>query len=99
MAANAMPTLTRRSDPDARQETWHVHYGDIRVGTISERVGNPTSTAHWQLSCGFYPGAHPRECTHGTAASFEEARARRSKRMVYLARRPHRGRFRDVPKP
>jgi hypothetical protein len=57
-----MPTLTRRRDPDARQETWHVHYGDIRVATIAERVGNLSRCSS-------------RECTHGTAASFEEARA------------------------
>jgi hypothetical protein len=62
-----MPALTRRHDPDARQETWLINYGDVRVGTIAERVGNPTGTPHWQWSCGFYPGSHPRECTrrHG----------------------------------
>jgi hypothetical protein len=29
-----MPKLTRRRDPSARQECWHVYYGDVRVGTI-----------------------------------------------------------------
>jgi hypothetical protein len=70
-----MPELTRRRNPDARQETWLIYFGDVRVGTISERVGNPNGTPHWQCSCGFYPGSHPRECTTGTAASFDEARA------------------------
>ena len=46
-----MPQLTRRRDPDASQETWLIHYGDVRVGVITERV-----TPGWQWSCGFYPG-------------------------------------------
>jgi hypothetical protein len=33
-----MPELTRR-DPDAQQATWLIHYGDVRVGVIAERVG------------------------------------------------------------
>jgi hypothetical protein len=53
-----MPELTRRRDPDTRQETWLIHYGDVRVGVIAERVGNPDSTPGWQWSCGFYPGSH-----------------------------------------
>jgi hypothetical protein len=69
-----MPALTRRRDPDARQETWLIHCCDLRIGTIAERVGNPPGSSHWQWSCGFYPGSHPRECTGGTATSFEEAR-------------------------
>jgi hypothetical protein len=32
----ATPELTRRRDPDAQQETWLIHYGDVRVGTIAE---------------------------------------------------------------
>jgi hypothetical protein len=35
-----MPALTPRRDRDARQETWLIHYSDVRVGTIAERVGN-----------------------------------------------------------
>jgi hypothetical protein len=40
-----MPGLTRRHDPDARQETWLINYGDVRVGTIAERVGKPNRNA------------------------------------------------------
>jgi hypothetical protein len=36
-----MPALTRRRNPDARQESWLVFYGDVRVGTIAIRSGNP----------------------------------------------------------
>jgi len=70
-----MPELTRRRDPDAPQTTWLINYDDVRVGTIAERIGNPDRTPPWQWACGFYPGSHPRECTHGTAATFDDARA------------------------
>jgi hypothetical protein len=36
-----MPTLTRRRSTDAREECWHVYYGDVHVGTIAIRSGNP----------------------------------------------------------
>jgi hypothetical protein len=29
-----MPELTRRQSTDAREECWHVYYGDVHVGTI-----------------------------------------------------------------
>jgi hypothetical protein len=66
-----MPALTRRRSKDAREECWHVYYGDVRVGTIAIRSGNPADTDPWAWSCGFYPGSHPREYTSGTAATFE----------------------------
>jgi hypothetical protein len=70
-----MPALTRRRSPDHRQECWQIYYGDIHAGTITERVGNPHDTDQWAWRCGFYPGSDPGECTSGTAASFDEARA------------------------
>jgi hypothetical protein len=70
-----MPALTRRQSPDHRQECWHIFYGDIHAGTITERVGNPHDTARWEWRCGFYPGSNPGEHQSGTAASFDEARA------------------------
>ena len=70
-----MPALTRRRDPDVSQETWRIHYGDAHVGTIAECAGNPGAAPKWQWRCGFYPGSRPGECTNGTAASFQEARA------------------------
>jgi hypothetical protein len=57
------------------EECWHVYYGDVRVGTIAIRTGMPPGEDPWQWSCGFYPGAHPRECTDGTATTFDRARA------------------------
>jgi hypothetical protein len=70
-----MPNLTRRRSADARDECWHVYYGDVHAGTIAIRAGNPPGTDPWQWSCGFYPGCHPGEHTNGTAPTFEKARA------------------------
>jgi hypothetical protein len=47
-----MPELTRRRSPDAREECWHVYYGDVhagtwlldsRDGTNGEKTGNIVS--------------------------------------------------------
>jgi hypothetical protein len=70
-----MPTLTRRRSTDAREECWHIYYGDVRVGTIARRVGNPFDTDPWEWDCGFYPGSHPREHQDGTSETFDQARA------------------------
>jgi hypothetical protein len=69
-----MPALTRRRDLEARYESWHVCY-DIRAGTIAKRIGIPPGEDPWGWACGFYPGSHPSECTNGTAATFDHARA------------------------
>jgi hypothetical protein len=70
-----MPELTRRRSADHRHNCWHIYYGDVHVGTIAERVGNPHDTDRWEWSCGFYPGSHPREHQFDTAPTFEQARA------------------------
>jgi hypothetical protein len=36
-----MPALTRRRDRNLPQECWRIYYGDVRAGTIAQRVGNP----------------------------------------------------------
>ncbi|WP_316165425.1 MULTISPECIES: hypothetical protein [unclassified Bradyrhizobium] len=69
-----MSTLTRRRNPQARDESWRIYFGDIEAGAISKRVGNPFGTAEWQWFCGFYPGCHPDEQVIGTAPTFEQAR-------------------------
>jgi hypothetical protein len=69
-----MPALTRKRVND-RPMTWHVHYAGVRVGVIVERSGAPPSSDQWQWCCGFYPGSNPGDDRHGTAASFETARA------------------------
>jgi hypothetical protein len=69
-----MPDLTRRRAPN-RHDCWHVLYGDVRVGTIAKRVGIPRDQAPWGWTCGFYPGSHPGECTNGTGATLDQARA------------------------
>jgi hypothetical protein len=69
-----MPQLTRRRYPEAREECWHVYYGDVHAGTLAIRSGKPHDTDPWEWRCGFYPGSHPGECRSGTAARFDEAR-------------------------
>jgi hypothetical protein len=83
-----MPALTRRRDPNVAQETWRVYYGDVCAGTIMQSVGNPGAAPKWEWRCGFYPGSKPGECTGGTAASFDDARAAfETAWRVFLARR------------
>ena len=69
-----MPALTRKRVND-RPVTWHVDYAGVRVGVIVERSGAPPTSDPWQWCCGFYPGSKPGDDRHGTAASFEAARA------------------------
>src|SRR3954451_18552517 len=72
-----MPALTRRREPDRQQETWHVYYGDVPVGTIGERAGVPHNVDQWEWRVGFYPvSRRPGERSQGAAAAtFKEARA------------------------
>ena len=72
---DAHARLTRRRSADHRHKCWHIYYGDVDVGTISERVGNPYDIDPWEWNCGFYPGSRPGEHQSGTSATFEEARA------------------------
>jgi hypothetical protein len=80
--------LTRRRDPDAQQETWLIHYGDVRVGVIAERIGNPDSTPGRQWACGFYPSSDLSEHARGLAGSFDQARrAFKAAWRIFLTRR------------
>ena len=83
-----MPLLTRRRDRQASGECWHVYFGDVRVGNIGFRSGNPADSYPWQWFCGFYPGSHPGECAAGAAESFEAACAAFLKAWaVFLSKR------------
>ena len=42
-----------------RPKCRHIYYGDVHVGTIAERVGNPHDTDPQGWNCGFYPGSRP----------------------------------------
>src|SRR6267378_4011315 len=86
-----MPELTRRRSTDAREECWHVYYGDVLAGTIAIGSGNPHDEDPWEWHCGFYPGSHPGEHQDGTAATFDEARAGFERHGPYF--------YRNVPKP
>ena len=83
-----MPKLTRRRYPDAREECWHVYYGDVHAGTIAVRIGIPHDEDLWGWNCGFYPGSDPGDQETGTAAAFDEARADfESAWRVFLSKR------------
>jgi hypothetical protein len=70
-----MPALTRRRDPDANQETWLIHYDDIRVGSIAMRTGVPIDKDQWGWNVGFYPASDRGLRASGTAKTFDAARA------------------------
>ena len=46
-----MPILTRRRYLEAREECWHIYYGDVHVGTIAKRSGIPFDKDPWGWSC------------------------------------------------
>jgi hypothetical protein len=70
-----MPAPTRRRNPEVREECWHIHFGDVRVGTIAMKAGAPSDVDPWGWNWGFDPGSHPREHLAGSAPDFEQARA------------------------
>lgn len=70
-----MTALTRRRSDNPHQETWHIYFEDVRVGTIGVRGGVPVHADQWGWSVGFTPGMEPGTQRSGVAASFEAARA------------------------
>ena len=82
------PQLTRRRSADHRHKCWHIYYGDVHVGTIAERSGNPRDTDPWEWCFGFYPGSHPGEHQSDTEPTFKQARADFERAwQVFLSRR------------
>ncbi|MCP3401956.1 MULTISPECIES: hypothetical protein [unclassified Bradyrhizobium] len=69
-----MTALTRRRSDNPNQETWHIYFDDVRVGTIGERAGVPVHADQWAWSVGFYPGMEPGTRRSGIAESFDAAR-------------------------
>jgi hypothetical protein len=45
--------MPRRRSDNPHQETWHVYYGDVHVGTISERAGVPVDVDQWDGRAAF----------------------------------------------
>jgi hypothetical protein len=81
-----MSTLTRRRNPEAREESWHIYCGDVRVGTIAMKVGASSDVDQWRWVCD--PGSHPGEQLAGSAPDFEQARADfEAARRIFSARR------------
>jgi hypothetical protein len=52
MASTRTP-LTRRRDPN-RADCWLIYTGDLHVGTIARRAGQPHDQDPWQWLCGFF---------------------------------------------
>ena len=67
------PKLSRRRDPEARSESWHIWYDDVRVGTISAVAGLQGSS-HWAWTCGFHAGLPDGKQRSGTADRYAVAR-------------------------
>jgi hypothetical protein len=83
-----MTELTRRRDRCSRhRNAWHVYFGDVRVGSISQHAGVGGADL-WEWSCGFYPGSRPGEITGDTATTFDQAREQfEAAWHVFLAKR------------
>ena len=82
-----MPALTRRRYPE-RPDCWHIYFGDVLVGSITRRTGQPHDQDAWEWRCGFYPWSDFGEDRNGTAASFEAARAAfEAAWLIFSARR------------
>jgi hypothetical protein len=93
----AMPALTRRRSTDAREECWHIFYGDVHAGTIAIRSGVPHDEDQWGWSCGFYPGsrlAFGRACPAGQCRKVKVATGNKLKACVRRARISRRNRRR-----
>jgi hypothetical protein len=42
-------TLDKNPPTDAREECWHLYYGDVRAGTIAISTGIPRDEDPWGL--------------------------------------------------
>jgi hypothetical protein len=47
-----MPALTRRRYRDAREECWHIYFGDVHAGTVGLRTGVPHAADPWAALVG-----------------------------------------------
>jgi hypothetical protein len=48
-----MPALTHRRSTDAREECWHIYYGDIQAGTIASEAATPMMRTHGDGTAAF----------------------------------------------
>ena len=54
-----MTDLTRRRSDNDQHETWHIYFGDVRIGTIGIRAGVPISADQWPGILGFIQAWSP----------------------------------------
>ena len=69
-----MSTLTRRCQHGVHQETWHIYYGDVRIGSLGERPG-VRAARRMALELRLLSGMDPSRQQRGIVATFEEPRA------------------------
>ena len=69
-----MPALTRRRSDNPHRKTWHVYYGDVRVGLIGERAGVPSTETNGN--------GHADSTPVFIRASTDTVQGRRSKRRL-----------------
>src|SRR5882757_1061678 len=90
-----MPALTRRRSTDAREECWHIYYGDVQAGTIAIRIGNPQDEDPLEWYCGFYPGSSGRT-SERHRRDLRRGPRRFRIRMAGVFIEAHRGRFSGI---
>ena len=85
-----MPILTRRRYPQ-RPDCWHIYYGDVCVGAIARRVGNPFDTDPGNGVADSIPAVSP--------ASARATPPKRSTRPVATSKRHGWCFYRSEPRP
>ncbi len=78
--------VTRRAD--AEPDSWSIWYDNVCVGSIAKQPWNTQHGIRWLWTCGFQPGATPKDYSSGLTDTFEEARDQwQAAWEVYLPRR------------
>src|SRR5947208_3354142 len=74
-----MTALARRRS-DTGLDTWHIYFGDVRIGAIGRCVGAPSAAPQWSWSC-----AHQQRRRRRPYQSCSS----RTWRMKHVAERPY----------
>jgi hypothetical protein len=83
----AVPTLTRRRSNNPHLVTWHVYYGDVRVGWIGLPIHAKCSSAHdpfclvWVMKSG---DSHANRRKKNSAGAFWEFRCSPPRNLAVL---------------
>jgi hypothetical protein len=95
MTLKPATALTHRRDPEMREETWRIYYGDLHVGTIGKGSGNPPGDqCSWHR--GFYPGSDPGDANQRHRDQFRSGSGGVRGRVVGVHLEAHRSRFSGI---